>query len=161
MGTINLSRLRIGDGVISDYARTEFKSSDVIKSLVKFSEEHFRGILAVDVENNESGLVNISADGLAFFLKMLLCRVYGRAEVKAAINCERRVMHVTFDLCGVDIDTTGLFEIVEKSGFEVSLLSGTVFKISTEVKRTSVLKVYAGDAEMFLRHLYAIFFMNN
>ena len=160
MGTIDLSRLRIGDGVIRDYTRTEFKSSDLIKSLLTFSEEHFRGIFSIEVLNNESGIITISPDGLAFFLKMLLFRVYGRTEVRATINCERRVMHVTFDLGGADIDTSGLFEIAEKSGFEVTVLGDGQFMLDTEVKRTNVLKVYAGDVDAFLRYLYAAFFIN-
>ena len=160
MGTIDLSRLRIGNGVASDYTRTEFKSTDIIKSLCTFSEEHFRGILNVEIENNDSGMITVAADGFAFFLKMLLYRVYGRAEVKATVNCERRAMHVTFDLCGIDIDTAGLFEIAENSGFAVTVLGDSVFRLTTEVKRTSTLKVYASDAEAFLRYLYATFFIN-
>ena len=69
-------------------------------------------------------------------------------------------MHVTFDLCGIDIDTAGLFEIAENSGFAVTVLGDSVFRLTTEVKRTSTLKVYASDAEAFLRYLYATFFIN-
>ncbi len=160
MGTIDLSRMRIGDGVESDYTRTELKSTDMIKSLCTFSEEHFRGIFSLEIENNDSGTIIIAADGFAFFLKALLCRVYGRAEVKASVNCERCAMHITFDLCGIDIDTASLFEIAEKSGFTVTVLGDSVFKLTTEVKRSATLTVYAGDAEAFLRYLYATFFIN-
>lgn len=161
MGTIDLSRLRIGNGVISDYSRVELKSSDLIKSLRTFADEHFRGIFSAEVLDNDSGILTICPDGLAFFLKMLLFRVYGRAEVRATINCEREIMHVTFDLRGVSIDTAGLFEIAERSGFEITILDDSVFRITTAVKRTSTLKVYAGDADVFLRHLYAVFFIYN
>lgn len=160
MGTIDLSRLRIGDGVPSSYTRTGYSTSDVIKSLTVFSEEHFRGILSLEVVKNEGGLVMISADGLAFFLKLLLCRIFGRTEVRAAIECERSTMHITFDLSGVDIDTTHLFEVAELSGFEVAIPGDSAIRLTTEVKRTSVLKVYAGDADAFLSHLYEVFFMH-
>lgn len=161
MGRIDLSRLRVGDGVPSGYTRTEFSSSDVIKSLTTFSEEHFRGILSLEVVANDSGLVMISADGFAFFLKLLLFRVFGRAEVKATVECERHAMHVTFDLCGVDIETKQLFEVAELSGFSVERLGDSVIRLTTEVKRTTALKIYAGDREALLRHLYAVFFCIN
>lgn len=161
MRKIDLSRLRVGNGVGSDYVRTELTTSDVIRSLCTFSEEHFRGILTVNVINNDSGIVTVCADGLAFFLKMLLCRVFGRTEVTATVNCGRRELHVTLDLGGTSIDTEGLFEIAEHSGFQAELIEDCVIKITTAVKRTSALAIYAADREVFLRALYAAFFMNN
>ncbi len=161
MGRIDLSRLRIGNGVPSSYRRTECSTSDVIKSLTTFSEEHFRGILSLEVTAHESGQIMIAADGFAFFLKLLLYRVFGRAEVKATVECERYAMHITFYLCGVDIETAQLFEVAEHSGFTVECCGDAVIRLTTEVKRSNVLMVYAGDQDVLLRHLYAVFFCIN
>lgn len=160
MGTIDLSRLRIGDGVTNDYTRTELSSSDVIRSLGAFAEENFSGILTLQVTKNDSGIITICAEGLAYFLKLLLYRVFGRTEIKASITCERREMHITFDLCGIDIDKSALIEVAERSGFDVELIGNFVIKLSTEVKRTHALRVYAGDTDAMIRTLYAVFFMN-
>ena len=160
MATIDLSKLRIGDGVKSDYTRTEFSTSDVIRSLSAFSEEHFRGILSLAVINNDSGIITICADGFAFFLKLLLYRVFGRTEIKTTVNCERCQMHITLDLCGIEIDTTGLCERAERSGFRAEIPNGSMIKLTTDVKRTHALRVYAGNADTLLHTLYAVFFMN-
>ena len=160
MATIDLSRLRIGDGVQSDYTRTEFSSSDVIRSLSTFSEEHFRGILSLEVVSNDSGIITICADGLAFLLKLLLYRVFGRTEIKATVSCERRQMLITLDLGGIEIDLTGMCEIAERSGFKAEITDAFVITLTTEVKRTHALRIYAGDADALLHTLYAVFFMN-
>ena len=160
MGTIDLSRLRIGDGVTSDYKRCDLSSSDVIRSLSAFAEENFRGILSLDVEGSEGGIITICADGLAFFLKMLLYRVFGRAEIKATVVGERREFHITFDLCGVQIERDGLLEIAERSGFKGEVIDEYKIRLSTPVKRTHALRVYAGDADAISRALYTVFFIN-
>ena len=161
MGTINLAALRFGDGVKSDYVRTEYSSSDVISSLTLFAEEHFRGILSLEVIKNDSGVVTVCADGLAYFLKLLLYRVFGRAEIKATVRCQRHEMNVTFDLCGVLIDTDGLFEIAERSGFSIEAEGDFTLRLTLPVKRTNALRVYAGDTNALLRTLYAVFFMKS
>ena len=160
MGRIDLSRLRIGDGVGSDYKRTELSSSDAIRSLSAFAEENFSGLLSFEVERNEGGIITICADGLAFFLKMLLYRVFGRSEIHATVRGERTALSITFDLCGAVIDTDGLAEIAERSGFATELIDGGKIKLVAPVKRASVLRVYAGDADVISRSLYTVFFIN-
>lgn len=160
MATIDLSRLRVGDGVLSDYTLTELSTSSFIKSLSTFTEEHFRGILSLDVTNNDSGIVTVCTDGFAFFLKLLLFRVYGQVEIKASLNCDRHTMTIEFDLGGARIDTSGLSEIAERSGFAIELTGDFAIKLIAKVKRTHALRVYAGDTEALIRALYASFFMN-
>ena len=160
MGRIDLSRLRFGDGVMSDYKRSDFSASDVIRSLSAFAEENFQGILSLDVERSEGGIITICADGLAFFLKMLLYRVFGRTEIKATVVGERNQLHVTFDLCGSAIEMDGLLEIAERSGFTAELIDEYRIRLTTPVKRTHALRVYAGDADAISRSLYTVFFIN-
>ncbi len=159
MATIDLSRLRVGDGVLSDYTLTELSTSSFIKSLSTFSEEHFRGLLSLKVINNDSGIVTVCTDGFAFFLKLLLFRVYGRSEIKATLNCDRHTMSIAFDLQGVKIDLDGLSEIAERSGFSIDT-GDFAINLIAKVKRTHALRVYAGDTEALIRTLYAVFFMN-
>ena len=63
--------------------------------------------------------------------------------------------------CGVDIETAQLFEVAEHSGFTVERCGDAVIRLTTEVKRSNVLMVYAGDQDVLLRHLYAVFFCIN
>ena len=160
MATLDLSKLRVGDGVLSDYSLTELSTSSVIKSLSAFAEEHFRGLLKLEVVNNDSGIVTICTDGFAFFLKLLLVRVYGKSEIKATLNCDRHTMSITFDLCGVAVELDGLTEIAERSGFSAERTDDFVIKLTASVKRTHALRVYAGDTEALIRALYATFFTN-
>ena len=88
------------------------------------------------------------------------CRVFGRAEIKATVVGERREFHITFDLCGVQIERDGLLEIAERSGFEVEIIDEYKIRLSTPVKRTHALRVYAGDADAISRALYTVFFIN-
>ena len=160
MATIDLSSLRVGDGVLSDYSLTELSTSSFIKSLSTFSEEHFRGLLSLDVITNDSGILTVCTDGFAFFLKLLLFRVYGRSEVKATLNCDRNTMSIAFDLGGVKIDLDGLGDIAERSGFTIDSTDDFAIKIIAKVKRTHAIRVYAGDTEALIRALYASFFMH-
>ena len=160
MGRIDLSKLRFGDGVMSDYKRSDFSASDVIRSLSTFAEENFFGILSLSIEKSEGGIITICADGLAFFLKMLLYRVFGRTEIKATVIGERNQLHITFDLCGIEVATDGLLEIAERSGFTAEIIDEYKLRLTTPIKRTHALRVYAGDADAISRALYAVFFMN-
>lgn len=139
--------------------KTATKADDFAKSIADFANRYLEGALEVEIHGESTGTVKASTLLTAYIIRMML-----------EIAKEDDYLHLKIDL-GDDLTMSVKFETLPKlddlarlvntcrmAGFHPAR-DGNVFSFSLKITSTNILKVYATNAEEFMRDLQEIFFM--
>lgn len=156
---------RITSGAVEDFSESTLSASDIIKSTVKFFDEHFRGAVTVEGDTSVPGFVDISAKGLAYFYRTLLKAVFGKSLVRISMrtgDCKFSI-HNEWSSAG-ELDKyiiSELKNIARLSGFDFSFsFSGEVCsaEIVFKLKVTQAIPIYANSVLQMFREYIGVFF---
>ena len=93
---------------------------DFTVSVTDFLNEHFRGAMSVYVEGMPFGYAEVSPDGLAYFIKLLLIEILGEHMLHASITCSQRQIRIDVNAGGRTLELDWALHIAEKSGFSLT-----------------------------------------
>lgn len=110
-----------------------------------FLDANFRGAYAMEKEIRDDGIVTVSVDYLAYFLRTLIADIYGRAllRIKAYANFSKLQFEFSYE--GIKLtegEMTELSAIAKEAGFKVSFYHSRAL-ICTESKPNTVFNLYA------------------
>lgn len=139
-----------------DFSLSRVPCGDFFRSTEKFIEDNFTGAIRVSIPENISGNIRIAPKGFAFFVKLLLCQVYGRSVINAHLNFSED--EVTFKVEKVDglMVVDRLTDVALRSGFSVSE-NEKFITLSTPVLISDTLSIYAKTTLVYINCYYSVF----
>lgn len=156
----------ISEGVPSDFSHQMLPASSIYSAVEDFFDEYFRGAVIIDGDRIAPGYLDMSADGLAFFFKLLFKAAYGESTVKINISSENYFYHIRSQWKKrKEITEKEIFELKNAAsfaGFNVHYYEedGSYnFHLWTKIKVSNVLRVYANSFQTFRHTLTRVFFL--
>lgn len=164
MNTTDLSALsRLSPAVPKSISKKSYSAFSIAKELSEFINEEFRGLAEISYEINGAGQINISAEHLAYFFKLLLKHVNGRSfiSVKISLITGNFLIDVFYgDSIEFSLsDRASLISAIKYAGFDFDFSKGAV-TLSVKEHAAKAMFVYANDTELLNRTLKRIFFEN-
>ena len=141
-----------------DFSIRKFSCHDFFVSTKNFIDRNFAGAMSFDFSEGCKGFVHISPRGFAYFIRLLLSEIYGRsmAVVKVSLSDDKIILTVS----GVSVlkSEEKLIDAALRSGFSCSR-SGDILTLTTPLKITQEMFVYANEILELINYYYEIFLM--
>ncbi len=154
----NICKYRISDREPTEYKKTRLSVADFTYSLSTFIYEHFRGAIDLITDGLPFGAVNVSADGLAYFIRLLLTEIYGKYKVMASIHCSQTSIQLQIFHRERSLNFDYMIKVAEMSGFRVVENTDGCTLLTTEVIPEKRPVFYAISRFIFKKCLYNMFF---
>ena len=138
-----------------------FSSSEFIMAVERFINSHYRGLIALEVEYNAMGYIDVSARCFAHFLKMLLSEIQARREIYAKIKSTKDFVGIAIDCGDVEVDFSKMFKIAEQGGFTlVKDKDSNLVNLYTPIKTTYYTNIYSMNPTGIYNTLVDVFAEN-
>ena len=138
---------------------------DIYRATEEFFDDNFRAAITLERDLCSEGFVNISADGFAFFYKVLLNAIFGESVVHIKMSSHGGVFETKANwkiYKGISkSDLSLLRSTAELSGFKMTLSEdGDVgcVTLSSPIKKTPQLAIYAISAAKMHEAFTRVFF---
>ena len=154
----NIGKYRISDKEPTEYKKTKLSVADFTYSLSTFIYEHFRGAIDLSTNGLPFGSVNVSPDGLAYFIRLLLAEVYGKYKLRSTIHCSQSYVEVKIFHSESSIDLEYMIKVARMSGFHVVENTDGYTLLITDVIPEKRPVFYAISRFIFKKCLYNMFF---
>lgn len=152
------SKYKISDKEPTDYKKVNLSVADFTYSLSTFTYEHFRGAFDLVTDGLPFGSVNVSLDGLAYFIKLLLTEIYGKYKLRASIRCSQSSIQLQLIHSEKSLNFEYMIKVAEMSGFRVAENSDGFTLLVTDVIPEKRPVFYAISRFIFKKSLYSMFF---
>ena len=166
MNNENTKNFLISSGFPSNLTLKTVKATDILVSSSDFFNENFRGAIAFDIDPYVPGYTDISADGFAYFFKVLLNAVFGESVVRISSAADAKVLTLFVDWkTKTEISSQDLAELkttARLSGFDFTILKNQDFTratITLNLKKTKVLSLYAVSIQTMRDAFVRVFFL--
>lgn len=163
MDTIDITPLdRLSSAVPKSITKKRYSAFDIAGALSEFMYEEFKGLGEVTSRIKGTGCINISAEHLAYLLKLILKYVDGRffLNITVTLDSGSFVIDISFD-GNLELEfseKTSIIAAAKGAGFEFLISDNRMSFRAKEYSKSPAMFVYAGDMQLFKRTLYKIFF---
>ena len=138
---------------------TSIKADDFAKSIADFSNLYLKDALEVEIHGESTGTVKASTSLTAYIIRMMLEIVSEDDYLHLRIDLgDEFTMSVEFETLPKLDDLARLVNTCRMAGFHATR-DDKAFSFSLKISSTNILKIYAIDAEEFIRDLQEVFFM--
>ena len=148
------------------YVITMLNARDVCLGSERFFDENFRGSILFEMPESVNGYVIASADGIAYFFKVLLNAIFGDSTVKVRITSDKELLYIRTEWKSKkEISSEDLSELervarVSAFGFEISHGADVShLDIFLSIQTLSYLPLYAFDVEKMHEAFVRVFFL--
>lgn len=116
----SIAKHRISDKEPTEYKKSTLSVADFTYSLSTFIHEHFRGAIELSTDGLPFGSLSVCADGLAYFIRLLLTEIYGKYKVRAFIHCSQSTVELKIFHSERSVDFEYMIKVAEMSGFRLA-----------------------------------------
>ena len=153
---------RITDPKLGVAYKKELYTHTVVLALEEFLSENFRGLIKVKYDKIENTIIKISAEYLAYLIKLLLRQADGRAFITVYASMTQGGLELSFEadeeLHFTEREQTSLISAAQSAGFYLSpSRRGFILKADAQPAR-GVAYVYAHDTYPLTYVFYKAFF---
>ena len=141
-------------------------TADLLRATVDFFDENFKGAVTTDISPLTAGYAKISAEGVAYFFKLLLNSVFGDTTVHISLYADNRSLIISSSWAPhrkmSDSDLSELKTFAKLSGFDFDFVdTGSDCRISltSAVSATVALKIYAVSFSRVHSAFIKVFFL--
>lgn len=156
---------RISQSTYNEFIITTVRASEIFKSTEKFFDDNFRGAVITDAEIVSDGYAEVSAEGIAYFFKVLLNAVFGDSVVRIKMISKNDVLDISteWSFCReiTKSDLNELENVARLSGFTLNFSKSESIcraDISMKLKTLSYIPLYAVSDEKMLLAYIKVFF---
>ena len=154
--------LKIGHDFTSEPADTSIKDVtclDFFNSTKKFIDDSFRGAVKINCPKNACGYISIAPKLFAYFMKVLIYETRGDVLILASMEYADGFVNLKIERKDRLKLGINLADIASRAGFSV-LETDKEIIISTKVKYSVALKIYARDTMNFIYNYFEVFLDN-
>lgn len=144
------------------YEKKKFSVFDISRGLSEFLTENFRGLAEVSSDINTSGYVVISAEHLAYLLKLILKQVNGKMFLSMHLSFDGKMLtlEIPFDEA-IELslpERASLCAAARGADLEINISPYGITLSAKSSSRAPAMFVYAGDTNRFKQALLDMFF---
>ncbi len=157
-------KYKISDAVPTDPTMHRISLAVFAETLKSFLEENFAGAVKVDIHMNTKleCYASLSPEYVAYFCKLLLSYLHGKALLNVIVDCAQNELRVRFEIDREWLldrrQTADLIRAARNARFDVTL-SDCGLLLTREVNMNYVYSIYAISTDILRAKLHEIFFV--
>ena len=166
MASFILCGRRVSDTVYTNFEIQTVSFTEIAEATKAFLNENFSGAVRISANYKEGGFVDVSADGFAYFFKVVLGSVFGREVIDIDLYSNEAQFKVTIEWNArssiKDSERDTLLTVAKNSGFDFEFSQGDdKIRIVLNLKKSSLpfLSVYATDLNRMMLAFKRVFFL--